>query len=172
MALVSGGVAGGVSRRTFAVVPDPVHRLRARADFLDARSVVCRYETGGRSGPRESQMDACDVLIVGGGPAGSACAWGLGSSGLDVAILDKQRFPRDKVCGGWITPAVLSELEIDAADYARGRLLQPITGFRTGCITHTDSMRGSAIDTDYNRTVSFGIRRREFDEYFLRRSGA
>jgi flavin-dependent dehydrogenase len=116
-------------------------------------------------------MDACDVLIVGGGPAGSACAWGLANSGLDVRILDKQSFPRDKVCGGWITPAVLSELGIDAADYARGRLLQPITGFRTGCVTHNDG-GGSAIETDYNRTVSYGIRRREFDDYLLRRSGA
>jgi menaquinone-9 beta-reductase len=111
-------------------------------------------------------MDACDVLIVGGGPAGSACAWGLGNSGLDVAILDKQRFPRDKVCGGWITPAVLSEMGIDASEYARGRLLQPITGFRTGYIG------GQSMETDYNATVSYGIRRREFDEYLLRRSGA
>ncbi len=115
-------------------------------------------------------MDACDVLIVGGGPAGSACAWGLRSSGLDVAILDKQRFPRDKICGGWITPAVLSELEIDATEYARGRLLQPISGFRTGYIT--PNAAGGSIETDYKRTVSYGIRRREFDEYLLRRSGA
>ena len=84
-------------------------------------------------------METRDVLIVGGGPAGSACAWGLRNSGLDVAILDKQKFPRDKICGGWITPAVFSELAIDASEYARGRLLQPITGFRTG------SIGGSAI---------------------------
>ena len=70
------------------------------------------------------------------------------------------------MCGGWITPAVLSELGIDAAEYGRGRLLQPITGFRTG------SIGGSAIETDYHATVSYGIRRREFDEYLLRRSGA
>ena len=49
-------------------------------------------------------MHSCDVLIVGGGPAGSACAWKLARSGFDVAILDRARFPRDKVCGGWITP--------------------------------------------------------------------
>jgi geranylgeranyl reductase family protein len=110
-------------------------------------------------------MDACDVLIVGGGPAGSSCAWKLRNSGLDVAILDKQVFPRDKVCGGWITPAVLAELEIDPAEYARGRVLQPITGFRTGCIA------GASVFTDYRRSVSYGIRRREFDEYLLRRSG-
>src|ERR1700728_1070052 len=111
-------------------------------------------------------MDACDVLIVGGGPAGSSCAWGLREAGLDVAILDKQIFPRDKVCGGWITPAVLSELGIDACDYGRDRVLQPITAFRTGYIG------GPAMETGYNATVSYGIRRREFDDYLLRRSGA
>jgi flavin-dependent dehydrogenase len=111
-------------------------------------------------------MDACDVLIVGGGPAGSSCAWGLRGSGLDVAIADRQTFPRDKICGGWITPQVLSELAIDPADYGRDRLLQPITGFRTGWIG------GPALDTNYNATVSYGIRRREFDDYLLRRSGA
>jgi menaquinone-9 beta-reductase len=111
-------------------------------------------------------MDACDVLIVGGGPAGSSCAWGLRSSGLEVAILDRQSFPRDKVCGGWITPQVLAELEIDARAYARDRVMQPITAFRTGWIG------GPAIETDYRATVSYGIRRREFDDYLLRRSGA
>jgi geranylgeranyl reductase family protein len=109
-------------------------------------------------------MDACDVLIVGGGPAGSSCAWKLRNEGLDVAILDKQVFPRDKVCGGWITPAVLDELNIDPADYAG--LLQPIAGFRTG------SIRGPAVHTSYGAPVSYGIRRREFDHYLLRRSGA
>jgi flavin-dependent dehydrogenase len=111
-------------------------------------------------------MDTCDVLIVGGGPAGSSCAWGLRNSGLDVAILDRQTFPRDKICGGWITPQVLSELGIDPADYARNHVLQPITGFRTGWIG------GPAFDTSYDTTVSYGIRRREFDHYLLRRSGA
>ena len=111
-------------------------------------------------------MDACDVLIVGGGPAGSSCAWKLRSSGLRVAILDKQTFPRDKVCGGWITPAVLEELEIDLAEYARKRVLQPITGFRTGC------MGGSEVETHYGKPISYGIRRYEFDDYLVRRCGA
>jgi geranylgeranyl reductase family protein len=111
-------------------------------------------------------MDACDVLIVGGGPAGSSCAWGLRGSGLDVAILDRQSFPRDKICGGWITPQVLSDLGIDPAQYGREHVLQPITAFRTGWIG------GAALDTRYSATVSYGIRRREFDDHLLRRSGA
>lgn len=111
-------------------------------------------------------MDACDVLIVGGGPAGSSCAWGLRGSGLDIVIVDRKAFPRDKVCGGWITPQVLTELQIDAAEYAQSRMLQPINGFRTGWIG------GPALETDCDQVVSYGIRRREFDEYLLRRSGA
>ena len=54
-------------------------------------------------------MKQVDVLIVGGGPAGSTLAWALRDSGLDVTILDKQTFPRDKVCAGWVTPAVMEE---------------------------------------------------------------
>jgi geranylgeranyl reductase family protein len=111
-------------------------------------------------------MDSCDVLIVGGGPAGSSCAWKLRDSGLRVTILDKQVFPRDKVCGGWITPGVLTELEIDPAQYARGRVLQPITGFLTR------RMDGPAVQTFYGAPISYGIRRREFDDYLLKRSGA
>lgn len=111
-------------------------------------------------------MDSCDVLIVGGGPAGSSCAWGLRSSGLDVLVVDRARFPREKLCGGWITPLVLSVLEIDPSQYGRGRVLQPITGFRVGAMGQPEV----AIDCD--EIVSYGIRRCEFDEYLLRRCGA
>jgi menaquinone-9 beta-reductase len=111
-------------------------------------------------------MDACECLIVGGGPAGSSCAWALRRSGLDVAMLDKHAFPRDKVCGGWITPQIVEELEIDLSDYARGRVLQPITGFRVGCIG------GHMTEKLYETPVSYGIRRYEFDDYLVKRAQA
>lgn len=111
-------------------------------------------------------MESCDVLIVGGGPGGSTCAWKLRQAGLDVLVLDKKTFPRDKTCAGWITPAVIRELELDTADYARSRVFQPITGFRTGVIG------GRSVRTGYKRPVSFGIRRCEFDHYLLERCGA
>ena len=72
----------------------------------------------------------CDVLIVGGGPAGSACARRLREAGLDVVVIDKAVFPRDKVCAGWITPQVVEDLQIDPDRYRQGRTFQPITGFR------------------------------------------
>jgi flavin-dependent dehydrogenase len=106
------------------------------------------------------------VLIVGGGPAGSSCARALVRAGLEVVVLDRAVFPRDKVCAGWITLAARDALELDLDDYRRGRTLQPFTGFRTGRLT------GATRLTDYGEVVSYGIRRCEFDEYLLRRSGA
>lgn len=111
-------------------------------------------------------MDSCEVLIVGGGPAGSACAWALRNRGCDVVVMDKATFPRDKVCAGWITPAVLDELRLDPHEYAAGRVLQPITGFLTGTIG------GATVLTEYDRIVSYGIRRCEFDHFLLQRCGA
>jgi geranylgeranyl reductase family protein len=111
-------------------------------------------------------MDRCDVLVVGGGPAGSSCAWALGRAGLDVIVLDRATFPRDKTCAGWITPAVVELREIKLSDYSTGRVLQPITGFRVGQIG------GRHTEIEYGRPVSYGIRRCEFDHYLLQCSGA
>ena len=76
----------------------------------------------------------------------------------------RRRFPRDKVCAGWITPAVVQALELDLEDYARQRTLQPFSGFRTGPF-------GRALrTTDFGCPISYGIRRCEFDDYLLLRS--
>ena len=108
-----------------------------------------------------------EVLVVGGGPAGSTLARALTQCGLIVAVLDKAQFPRQKICAGWVTPAVMEELEIDLQNYARGRTLQPINGFKTGQIGQ------APVQSDFpGEPVSYGIRRTEFDDYLLRRSGA
>lgn len=113
-----------------------------------------------------SGVATCDVLIVGGGPAGSTCARTLTTAGLDVLVMDKSVFPRDKVCAGWITPQVVEELGLDTEDYARERVLQPIDSFVTGM-----GERATA-SVPYGKIVSYGIRRCEFDHYLLERSGA
>lgn len=111
-------------------------------------------------------MEHCDALIVGGGPAGSTCAWRLRRDGLDVVVLDKAAFPRQKVCAGWITPDVLQSLELDPIEYGKGRVLQAMTAFRVG------RGEGRATTVSYGRPVSFGVCRREFDDFLLRRAGA
>jgi geranylgeranyl reductase family protein len=108
-----------------------------------------------------------DILIIGGGPAGSTLAWALRDSGLDIAIMDKAEFPRDKLCAGWVTPAVMQELNIDLDDYAHGRVLQPISGFRISQIGQKQVQSHYTGDP-----VSYGIRRIEFDNYLLQRSEA
>ena len=47
---------------------------------------------------------ACDVLVIGAGPAGSACAQWLARQGLQVVLVDQHDFPRDKVCGDGLIP--------------------------------------------------------------------
>ncbi|MEO7151586.1 MAG: geranylgeranyl reductase family protein [Burkholderiaceae bacterium] len=47
---------------------------------------------------------ACDVLVVGAGPAGAAAALLLARGGLDVVLVDQYEFPRDKVCGDGLIP--------------------------------------------------------------------
>lgn len=133
-----------------------------------------------------TSTDTSDVLIVGGGPAGSTCAWRLRQLGVEVQILDRAAFPRDKVCAGWITPPVAEQLQLDLVDYLTSRVLQPIRSFRVGVLEEpgrklnrrTQSEQSSQqksddlIQIDYDQVVSYGIRRCEFDEFLLRRSGA
>ncbi|MBI3992362.1 MAG: NAD(P)/FAD-dependent oxidoreductase [Candidatus Lambdaproteobacteria bacterium] len=112
-------------------------------------------------------MHRCDVLIVGGGPAGSSLAWRLRERDLAVTILDRKTFPRDKVCAGWVTPEVVRSLRIDLAAYARERTLQPIRGFRVSLLGRPQ------VEWRYGgEPVSYGIRRYEFDHFLLERSGA
>lgn len=52
----------------------------------------------------------CDVAVVGAGPAGAAAATHLARAGLRVILIDQKPFPRDKVCGDFLSPAALREL--------------------------------------------------------------
>lgn len=69
--------------------------------------------------------DIHDVLIVGAGPAGSALAYFLADKGLDVLLIDKAEFPRDKTCGDGLSPRALYILkkmdlaqQVEAAGFA------------------------------------------------------
>lgn len=52
-----------------------------------------------------------DVLVVGGGPSGAACAYWLAEAGHDVVLVEKKRYPREKTCGDGLTPRSVKQLE-------------------------------------------------------------
>lgn len=56
------------------------------------------------------QASTADVIVVGAGPAGSAAAYHLATAGLDVLMLEKTSFPREKVCGDGLTPRAVKAL--------------------------------------------------------------
>jgi geranylgeranyl reductase family protein len=60
--------------------------------------------------PRGAELRA-DVVVVGAGPAGSSAAFWLARAGLDVAVLEKAEFPREKVCGDGLTPRGVKALD-------------------------------------------------------------
>ena len=54
--------------------------------------------------------DDADVIVVGAGPSGSTAAYYLAQAGLNVLLIEKSRFPRDKVCGDGLTPRAVKSL--------------------------------------------------------------
>ncbi len=101
-----------------------------------------------------------EIIIVGGGPAGSTAAWKLKQAGRDVLILDKASFPRVKLCAGWITPRVWHYLQIKPQEYPHGLVrLKRLHYF----------IRDRHISLP---TRQYSIRRYEFDHWLLQRSGA
>jgi geranylgeranyl reductase family protein len=60
--------------------------------------------------PPRPPADSADVIVVGAGPAGSSTAFCLAQAGLDVLLLEKSHFPREKVCGDGLTPRAVKQL--------------------------------------------------------------
>jgi geranylgeranyl reductase family protein len=63
-----------------------------------------------RTGSAVASSDTADVIVVGAGPGGSAAAYHLATAGLDVLLLEKTSFPREKVCGDGLTPRAVKAL--------------------------------------------------------------
>ena len=109
---------------------------------------------------------SCDVLVVGAGPAGSACAQLLARAGLHTVLIDAQPFPRDKVCGDGLIPdahAALQRLGVHDEVMAQAQRVRHV-----GCI----GPRGGRIDVPGRLAV---LPRRQLDDIVCRaaqRAGA
>ena len=109
-------------------------------------------------------MRHVETIIVGGGPAGSSCAWELRKRERDVLILERQSFPRVKLCAGWITGKVMRDLEFSESDYPGGFMKLKIR-----CHFPFLPIALSGLPTGDS---NYSVRRVEFDDWLLKRSGA
>ncbi len=112
--------------------------------------------------PDPSLPARCGVLVVGAGPAGSACANALAARGVDTLLVDQHAFPRDKVCGDGLIPdahAALKRLGVYAEVAAAA---QPVGHVR--CV----ASRGAHIDVPGTLSV---LPRRALDHILLRAAG-
>ena len=76
-----------------------------------------------------------DVVIVGGGPSGSACAYWLAHAGWSVCLIEKKHFPREKTCGDALTPRSvyqLSEMGLEGIVAANGHKYNGLRAFGFG----------------------------------------
>ena len=105
-------------------------------------------------------MREVDVVVVGGGPAGSSCARRLVAAGVSCLVLDRAAFPRPKLCAGWITPAAAADLELDPRTYPGSFLTFEDLRLHLGPLSHR------------LRSRQHSIRRIELDAWALARSGA
>ena len=95
-----------------------------------------------------------DVIIIGAGPAGSICASYLAKAGVDVLLLDKDYFPRDKACGDMITENVANHVaKLEAADK-----LDKMSVFINQMLFVSNSGNEALIPFE-----CYGTRRRDFD---------
>ena len=100
-----------------------------------------------------------NIIIIGAGPAGCTCALALKDAGLKVALMDKQSFPRDKVCGDAIPGRALKTLYNINPVYA-----QALKTFPQKCDTKTSTLfyKGQALSFDWVLDA-FTCTRMEFD---------
>ena len=120
--IVSGRVGGIFRHRLAAALSNRVRAVRAIAALRRA-AVPRRID--------RAVTTCCDVLVVGGGPGGSACARALARAGVDVLVMDRAGFPRDRISAGLITLPVVDALDLNPQEYAsRGLTIQPIRGFQ------------------------------------------
>jgi flavin-dependent dehydrogenase len=119
-----------------------------------------------------------DVIVVGAGPAGASTAWALASQGVDVLVVDRARFPRDKVCAEYLSPQasrilsdmrVLDEVEATSPAHLAGMKVRAPNGqYADGNFAANHGFRGF-------RDNGLAVRRLVLDDIVMRgarRAGA
>jgi menaquinone-9 beta-reductase len=98
-----------------------------------------------------------DVLIVGGGPSGAICAYYLAKSGKKVILIDSENFPRDKICGDFVSPIGLNELMKigvwDLDDFEKTNTIRGATVYLDGVPLITKTLPSIQGLPNYGRVI-------------------
>jgi len=114
-------------------------------------------------------MRSCDVVIIGAGPAGSSAAIMLARLGYSVALLDKEQFPREKLCGDFINPSnwpILRALGVENEILARAR--QRVTGFRITTVAGDEAE--CPLPLTSTEPFGLGLSRRSLDHILVEKA--
>ena len=112
-------------------------------------------------------METFDVAIVGGGPAGSSCAAFCAIAGLQSLVLEREEFPREKVCGDCLNPSCWPVLKrLDVADRVRDLPHSKL------CSVEFISINGCGVTIDLPSGLDgeISVKRSLFDDLLLRRA--
>lgn len=121
--------------------------------------------------PRQLKMNEnYDVLIVGAGPAGCACAYQLSGKGLKIALVEKDVFPRDKICGDALSPDVVNQFYRMNPELGK-KFEKLATKLPSGGIRffapNQNFLDVSFSKSDFTEKPSFIAKRVDFDHFFF-----
>src|SRR5918997_3197373 len=103
-----------------------------------------------------------DVAIVGSGPAGASCAAFCARAGLRVVLLEREKFPREKVCGDCLNPSCTPVLE-------RLGVAERVRALPHGALRRVDfiAIGGRTVSVDLPPGAEIAVKRSLFDELLM-----
>jgi geranylgeranyl reductase family protein len=101
-----------------------------------------------------------DLLVIGGGPAGATCARRAAEKGLDVVLLEKATHPREKPCGGALSPRAIELLDFDVSHLFEREY--------QAALIHTPAGKTTALT--HKGFKGYLIQRSKFDEFLLKKA--
>ena len=101
-----------------------------------------------------------DLIIVGGGPAGSACARETAKAGLDVLLLEKDEYPKRKMCGGGFRASLSDLLDYD---------ISPVIEHET-CGSHIYAPSGLKVVCSKPERTGYTVKRELFDQFLVEKA--
>ncbi|WZL73143.1 geranylgeranyl reductase family protein [Clostridiaceae bacterium 35-E11] len=108
-----------------------------------------------------SYKEAYDTIVVGAGPSGSTAARELARGGQKVLLIDKEKFPRNKICGGLVPVKALNELDFEIPSCYIHHKIKKIS-------VYTHKLKGTTYES--NQLLGITISRIDLDHHLLNRA--